>query len=139
MSASHSPTCVPHQPVRTTLSPVMRQPATSAADVTLPRVTLSVVTRVTSVLVQLYLCTLESSCHVLHPGAAMCRHPMLPCVTFWSHHVSCTDVPRGLYRLYSHPFFFCLFDFSDRMRYLLHTDSVSQSKYTTGIRKTSWT
>jgi hypothetical protein len=31
---------------------------------------------------------------------------------------------------------FCLFGLADRSRYLLHTDSVCESKYTAGIRKT---
>jgi hypothetical protein len=31
---------------------------------------------------------------------------------------------------------FCLFGLADRSQYLLHTDSVCESKYTAGIRKT---
>ena len=67
----------------------------------------------------------------------------------WSHHVSCTDLPHVLYgpamcpvrachvSLYGHAMSasvrtvrtaqsanFCLFEFLDRMRYLLHTNSV---------------
>jgi hypothetical protein len=70
-------------------------------------------------------------------------------VSTWSRHVSCTDLPHVLYGpatchcmdlpcvLYglatsasvrtvrtAQSANFCLFDFSDRMRYLLHTDSV---------------
>jgi hypothetical protein len=68
-------------------------------------------------------------CH-LGIGPAVCpKHQIfLPCVTLWSHHVSCTDLPRvacadmprqhpyGLYGLHSQlSQNFCLFGSADRM------------------------
>jgi hypothetical protein len=62
--------------------------------------------------------------------SATCCHPRLPCVICWIYHVTCMDcmvctvsMTRGLYGLYSHPFFY-LFNFSDRTRYILHTEPV---------------
>jgi hypothetical protein len=51
--------------------------------------------------------------HVSSPGAA--TSPVWPVQS--ACHVA-------LYGLYSHPFFFCLFGFSNRMRYLSHTKPV---------------
>jgi hypothetical protein len=42
----------------------------------------------------------------------------------------CTD------RYSQHPKFFSLFDLAVKSRYLLHTDSICENKYTAGIRKT---
>jgi hypothetical protein len=47
-------------------------------------------------------------------------------------HVSVRTVRTGTVNIPN----FCLFGLVDRSRYLLHTDSVCKSKYTTGIRKT---
>jgi hypothetical protein len=96
-----------------------------------PRVTLSVVTRVTSGYIQSYTKSTKSACHVSLPGAATCHCTDLPHVTVRTCHISirieCTDLPHQrpyrLYRLHSQHFF-CLFDLSDRTRYILHTDLV---------------
>jgi hypothetical protein len=56
------------QPVRTPY-----HPTTSSDDVSVPHVTLSVVTRVTSVLAQPYVQTSISACHVSHSDAATCH------------------------------------------------------------------
>ena len=57
-------------------------------------------------------------------------------------HVTATCESYGLYgQVQSASFFFCLFGSTNRSRYLLHTDSVCKSKYTTGIKKmrqTQW-
>jgi hypothetical protein len=84
-----------------------------------------------------------SACATCHPYSGDTCHPLtgptvpvvlphhLPCVITRSCHVICTVVRPvqsachvALYGLYSHPLFFCLFGFSDRMRYLSHTKPV---------------
>jgi hypothetical protein len=94
--SAQSPAVLPpvllRQPVRTPC-----QPATSSDDVSVPRVTLSVVTRVTSVLAQPYVQTSISACHVSLSDAATCHLYGPPRVIFWSRHVSCTDMTRQLY------------------------------------------
>ena len=81
--------------------------AQSAVDVILPRVTLPVVTRVTSALVHPYAQMFKSYCHVSLLGSAMCHHPELPrhfChISIRTCHVSvCTDCIINNY------FFACL-------------------------------
>ena len=93
-----------------------------------PRVTHPVVTRVTSELVKL--CAKKSKIvwHVESPGAATCP--------VWTCHVRTVRPATWQYSLPSQHQIFCLFDFSDRTRYLLHMDFAWRSKYTAGIRKT---
>jgi hypothetical protein len=91
---------------------------------------------------------MPDTCHALVMprvlyGPATCRP--------WCCHVTVRTLPCPLYGLtrvctdctdrYSQHPKFCLFGSADRMRYLLHTDSVCDKNYTTGIRKmsrTSW-
>jgi hypothetical protein len=62
-------------------------------------------------------------CHI----TVLPRHRMVqPC------HVTVRTVRTGTVSIPK----FCLFGLADRSRYLLHTDSVCESKYTAGIRKT---
>jgi hypothetical protein len=81
------------------------QPATSAADVT--HATCHPYSGDTCHLwIGPSVCQTDPSC------SATCHHLRLPRVIFCSFHITCTDhtvctvsMTRGLYRLYSHPFF----------------------------------
>jgi hypothetical protein len=85
-----------------------------------PRVTLPVVTRVTSALVHPYAKMSKTACHVSLPEASTC-HLYGPATCRLYEHATLASV-RTVWTAQSA--IFCLFDFSDRMRYLLHTDSV---------------
>jgi hypothetical protein len=92
-----------------------------------PRVTLPVVTRVTFGLAQLCAKNSKSACHVSLPGAATCHlygpatfHLYRPAMSAYGH-ATLASV-RNVWTAQSANF--CLFDFSDRIRYLLHTDSI---------------
>jgi hypothetical protein len=60
----------------------------------------------------------------------------LPCHRYGHATSALYGLPRGSTACPVSIKFFCLFDFSDRTRYLLHTDFVCESKYTAGIRRT---
>jgi hypothetical protein len=134
MPTNHKPTCVTcqfiqiicHASLSYALSTAMSLEPRHLLTSSMPRVTLSVVTCVTFGLAQLCAKKSKFVCHVSLPRATTC--PIQTC------HVSCMDLPRVLYGLATSVSVqtvrtaqstnFCLFDFSDRMRYLLHTDSV---------------
>jgi hypothetical protein len=68
----------------------------------------------------------KSACHVSPPRAATCHLLGFPCQLYGR--TACTvSMPRGtiwtVRTVQSSPFF-CLFAFSDRTRYLLHTEPV---------------
>jgi hypothetical protein len=67
------------------------------------------------------ICTTSSNCHII-----MMVRP---------YHVAIWTIQTGTVSI---PFFY-LFGSANRSRYLLHTDSVCESKYTAGIRRTRQT
>jgi hypothetical protein len=87
--------------------------------------------------------------HTIHCQRDTCQHPIrqqpsnqqLPHhhhMIVQSYHVTVQTVQTVRTCTVSIPKF-CLFGLADRLRYLLHTNSVCESKYTTRIRKTRQT
>jgi hypothetical protein len=111
VSDAYSSTCLPPVTVPAQSLPCRRCHVTCRRH-PVPRVTLTVVTRVTHRLVQLS-AVRHITCHGSPPGVA--TSPVRPVQS--SCHVA-------LYGLYCHPpLFFSLFGFSDRTRCLSHTEA----------------